>query len=53
VIETIVNNRTAVVSWTINTQSLEQTDVALFGTGLQGTMTTWELRDTGNNNATN
>ena len=54
VIETVVNNRSAMVSWSVNARSAAQTDVGLFGgSDVNGTITTWDLRDTGNNNATN
>ena len=56
IVETIVNNRTAAVSYSVNTVTPTQTAVAMFGVGptnkgLAGDIESWELRAANNLNS--
>ena len=51
IVETIVNNRTAMITNTINTKSAAETAVALFGAGVHGHLTTYELAAANNLNS--
>jgi hypothetical protein len=51
IIETIVNNRTAMITNSINVKSAHDTAVSLFGAGVHGHLTTYELKAANNLNA--
>ena len=50
IVETIVNNRTAMITNSINTKSAADTGVALFGATVHGQLTTYELKAANNLN---
>jgi len=53
IIETIVNNRTAMITNNVNTMSETETDLALFGNDMvKAEMVTWDLRAANNLNNT-